>query len=283
MRERITAVVTSCGRQDLLKKTLRSFLRYNTCPIEKIIITEDGDGTKNNALKKTFDSSMFLWLETGRRIGQIRSVDHAYSHVETDYIFHLEDDWLFYRSGFMEKSLKILQSQRKCLQVWIRLFKWLRHPLHEREYSVDGSQYRILRHGYQGVWHGFSFNPGLRRRADYTRIGKYSDHVSFDFNKPSSAEERLNGLYRDMGYFSAILSDNDGEGYVRHIGVNRHVDENNTPLAQLGKKVLSVRNQLLHLTGMRDIVPHATETNCRDLKGSLAPVPCCDPADAVSS
>ena len=36
------------------------------------------------------------------RQGQIKSVDYAYSMVETPYIFHLEDDWEFYESYFIE-------------------------------------------------------------------------------------------------------------------------------------------------------------------------------------
>ena len=36
-----TLVVTSCGRFDLLRRTLESFDRYNTAPIREVFITED--------------------------------------------------------------------------------------------------------------------------------------------------------------------------------------------------------------------------------------------------
>lgn len=39
--EEVTLVITSCGRFDLLKRTLDSFFEKNTYPIKKIIITED--------------------------------------------------------------------------------------------------------------------------------------------------------------------------------------------------------------------------------------------------
>ncbi len=37
----ITLVVTSCGRFDLLKRTLETFDRYNTAAIRHVLITED--------------------------------------------------------------------------------------------------------------------------------------------------------------------------------------------------------------------------------------------------
>ena len=41
MEEKVTFVLLSCGRLDLLEKTLNSFLRYNNYPIERYIIVED--------------------------------------------------------------------------------------------------------------------------------------------------------------------------------------------------------------------------------------------------
>ena len=93
-----TVVLTSCGRQDLLAQTIHSFLRFNTAPLERFIVIEDGPGDRNEGLKRTFSSDLFLWLATGDRIGQIRAVDAAYRHVQTPYVFHCEDDWWARRS-----------------------------------------------------------------------------------------------------------------------------------------------------------------------------------------
>jgi hypothetical protein len=37
----VTLFITSCGRPDLLKITLESFIKYNTYPIKEAIICED--------------------------------------------------------------------------------------------------------------------------------------------------------------------------------------------------------------------------------------------------
>ena len=41
MSERISFVLTSCGRTDLLDRTLESFFNFNNFPIEEFYLTED--------------------------------------------------------------------------------------------------------------------------------------------------------------------------------------------------------------------------------------------------
>src|SRR5579863_4692646 len=94
-----TVVLTSCGRQDLLGRTINTFLQFNTAPLERFIVIEDGPGERNAGLRRTFSSDLFLWLATGDRVGQIQAVDEAYRRVRTPYIFHCEDDWEFYAPG----------------------------------------------------------------------------------------------------------------------------------------------------------------------------------------
>tara|TARA_B100000795_G_C22449033_1_gene304905 strand:+ start:89 stop:466 length:378 start_codon:yes stop_codon:yes gene_type:complete len=69
-------------------------------------------------------------------IGQIASIDKAYSFVETPYIFHLEDDWEFYNSGFIEESLNILNIDRNILMVSIRAHNDMNgHPIEFKSYQ----------------------------------------------------------------------------------------------------------------------------------------------------
>jgi len=39
------------------------------------------------------------------------AAEKAWSQVTTEFVFHLEDDWTFLRSGFIEPALKILKSK----------------------------------------------------------------------------------------------------------------------------------------------------------------------------
>ena len=41
MKEKMSFVLTSCGRVDLLDRTLKSFFKYNDYPLEDLYLTED--------------------------------------------------------------------------------------------------------------------------------------------------------------------------------------------------------------------------------------------------
>lgn len=97
---------------------------------------------------------------------------------------------------------------------------WIRDPS-----DTNGHPYReengllIANYFHKGTFHGFSFNPGLRRTRDYLSIGSYSKHTSFDRRNPAKSEIEIGKIYHKKGMKAAILP----EGYVRHTGQNRHV------------------------------------------------------------
>lgn len=41
MNQEVTLFITSCGRPELLKRTLESFVKFNTYPIKEAILCED--------------------------------------------------------------------------------------------------------------------------------------------------------------------------------------------------------------------------------------------------
>ena len=228
MDGKVTVVLTSCNRSDLLQQTLNSFFEFNTCPIASFIVVEDGRATLDAARSYRFPCEHQL-ISTGERVGQIAAIDYAYSRVRSEYIFHLEDDWQFYGHGFIEKSLLLLTALPQCLQVYIRALDDTNgHPVHWRTLRTSGVAWRRMRYGYKafgGEWNGFSFNPGLRRLADYSAIGGYGVHKLRAPKLHAGTEIRLSRLYRQKGMFAAILADREGAGYVRHIGWDRTVPE----------------------------------------------------------
>jgi len=230
----ITFVLTSCGRIDLLQKTLDSFFAMNTASIERFIITEDsGD-------EKIFDACKELNSRYGNRIeflfnrpklGQTKSIDLAYSTISTPYIFHCEDDWEFYRPGFIEKSIAIAEDHPDILQSWIRpkSDKILSDMYSNVFYTRRGIAYRNIEltsyytgrviDGKREVvsnYMGFSFNPGVKRLRDYSMLGS-GGYSQF------GEEHVIDAFYKKAGYRVVSLSVNDSDGYVKHIGWDRHV------------------------------------------------------------
>lgn len=210
----VTVVLTSCGRPDLLERTVASFDRFNTYPVERKIIIEDGGG-------HTFDRAdgwtvVAISDDYGNRVGQIKAIDALYSFVKTPYIFHLEDDWEFYAPGFIERSLQVLENDPQCITVW------LRHPGDTNGHPVKPypNDFSLMKLSTNYKWKGFTFNPGLRRLKDYKKIAPFSDRVKWDPKTPWIAEKKIGDIYYELGHYACIFK---GSGYVRHIGHGRHV------------------------------------------------------------
>ncbi len=210
-----TVVITSCGRHDLLLRTLLSFRAFNTDRhTGDVLVVEDGEGDPS-ALCARFGARL---LRIGKRVGQIAAIDLAYSFVTTPYLFHCEDDWEFYRAGFIERSRPLLESDLSAVCVWLR--SWGDTNGHPLSFASPCRTFGVLAQDYLyagNAWTGFTFNPGLRRLSDYTRVGPFA-RLTADAGVP--VEVAIGTHYRGLGFRSVIL---DEIGYVRHIGWGRHV------------------------------------------------------------
>lgn len=204
----VTFTLTSCGRPDLLEKTIDSFIKFNTYPIKKYIITEDsGIKNVNNHLIQKYKHLNILWIENQTNLGQLHSIDFMYNMVNTDYIFHCEDDWEFTNYSFIEKSFEILINYDNILQVWLRDHNDTNgHPTIYFNENFD-----LLSINFLNVWNGFSFNPGLRRLKDYKLINNYKQFIN---------ESNISIEYGKLNFRAAILKSK----YVQHIGWGRHIN-----------------------------------------------------------
>lgn len=208
----VTIVITSCNRPDLLKITIESFLKYNTYPIAQWIISEDsGNPDVNSELIKSYPD--FKWI-CGRR-GQIRSIDDAYSHVKTKYVFHLEEDWETYRDGAIAESIKILEEVPNVSAVMCR-----KHD--PRVYHMSDTPPYLK---CWGGWGYYSFNPGLRRMSDYSEFfnNSFATFTNAGNGSGLSSERMVNDFYRERGFKMALTPNPDG--YLTHIGDGRHVTD----------------------------------------------------------
>lgn len=217
----ITAVFTSCGRWNLLEQTITSFTNTNTYPISRFIII-DNSTEKNatdtilNILKRIGIDATIIVNTTN--IGQVASIDKAYTDITTDYIFHCEDDWCFTGSNYIELSLDVLENVPKIVNVNLRYRfdgeKGSNSPIEPLQQTINGTKYHLYELNYLNMWHGFSWNPGLRKLSDYNIIGKSYKKIG--------QEQDVGLLYMQLGYRGACL---EGQ-YAKHIG-----GESITPLS----------------------------------------------------
>ena len=152
---------------------------------------------------------MFHVLFHPKREGLSTALDNLIKHVETEYVFNIEDDWEFFGNpNFMQESLDILEDYPKFNQVWIRDKKDHKHPL-----EPYNSKFDLVLKGYQGHWGGFSFNPSLRRLEDIKQLFPNGFKEFGDEALCSKQAEKY-------GYNTASLTN----PAIRHIGYGRHTE-----------------------------------------------------------
>jgi len=223
MNKKITLVITSCGRFDLLKETLISFFKFNTYPIEECIIIEDSGTVSTLDFLKEFIPVPVKFIINPINLGQMKSIDLAYAEVKTNYIFHCEDDWEFFKSGFIEESFKILEVDPTVFTVWLRAHNDTnKSPIEPTLYTTETVSYYYI--GSVKHWHGFTLNPGLRKTEDCMKfhpITELTPLVKKRHGLILAHELDLSEYYYRAGYRGAITS--DPAGYVRHIGWDHHL------------------------------------------------------------
>lgn len=206
--------LTSCGRIDLLDQTLTSFFKLNTYPINKFIITEDsGDiNDYNKILNKWGDRCEVIFNDP--KLGQSASIDLLYSLSETEYIFHMESDWLFEGNNrkFIEQSIDILEENKNIHQVWVRHVKDHTHPIEsEIYYTQNNTPYQYVCKNYLNNWSGFSWNCGLRRKSDYVNM---FNSCFANYGSEWNCQNHANNYdYRAVTLVNTVM---------KHIGWGRH-------------------------------------------------------------
>ena len=145
------------------------------------------------------------------------NIDFLYGCVNTEWVFHCEDDWQFYREDFIAQSMAIMGPNPHILQVWLRDQDDTNgHPIETGYYTeerINRVNYRLMSLDYMGCFNGYSTNPSLKRMKDKVCFEALVA-LGPSFIGP---EGKVSIYYKLAGYRAAITM----RGYVRHIGDGR--------------------------------------------------------------
>ena len=237
----VTFFLTSCKRHDLLKICLESFEKYNTYPIERGIIIEDSDMDIEwcrDILKSIPNLEL---IKTGGRQGQIRNIDRCYATIDTEYVFHCEDDFEFLMGNFIEPSITILENEPNCINTWLTGYDPVWHDSsHPSSHIIPKDYAKIENYGitYWPVNNpiigeyglGFTFQPSLHRINDWKKYNGYENIVKnfapwanlFDGGQ---TERNLARFYITEGYHTRMLAGPNchDTGWLGYHGGGRHV------------------------------------------------------------
>ncbi|MEM7694376.1 MAG: glycosyltransferase [Pseudomonadota bacterium] len=220
-----TIVITSCDRFDLLDRTLASLdAHVDAAPAAVIVMEDSGNVGVEAVCARHFGGRVTAVVNPVRR-GQIRSIDHAYGLVTTPYIFHCEDDWEFFRTGFITESQKLLDALPNISMVSLRARGEINPINRNAPKKILGDlEYFIADPAAHVEYNSYSFNPGLRRLADYTRHGPFEAAKTGLGGIPNEADVSYH--FKRRGFAMAYLE----APAVRHIGWERHIDDPHHPI-----------------------------------------------------
>ncbi len=215
MQDKMTFVLTSCGRTFLLNRVLETFFKFNKFNFENMYIVEDSlDLNTYKKIKEKWGSRIKIICNKQKK-GQIRSIIDVYRKIKTPYIFHCEDDWLYTRSNFIEDSLKILKTDPKIIQVWLESRKSASRLdifSYGKLETKNGVKFRKVSCKEGWEWGHFSFRPGVKRLSDYKLINGYE---KFQNELDISVE------YKKLGFYTVIID----KPAVEDIGDDHHVSD----------------------------------------------------------
>lgn len=274
--KKITVTMTMCKRYDLFRKTVSSFI--NCCEdidlIDDWIVVDDNSNTadRSRAISE-FPFIKFVWKGNSDK-GHPRSMNIIQKLVQTPYIFHIEDDWLFYRKEkYMSITLNIINSdssygqcllnksygeREKCYDIACpnpMKFSSDNHRYYEHAYYTGKEMEKFMKSNNTKkncvYWPHYSLRVGMTKREVFDKIGTFNESVGH-------FEMEYALRYAEKGY-KTVFMDNI---YCYHTG--RCTFERNTGLKnayelndenQFGEKPSQIENFQLSLTKEEEKIP----------------------------
>lgn len=207
---KITTVLTSCGRFDLLEETVATFAHH--FDVDKIIVAEDSGKADEAAVFADGFSEVEMRINAPK-LGQLRSIDAVYQTLATPYVLHLEDDWGFTRSICPESVISFLEARPDisvvCIahRIYAPRFAKSAHVHHH-----DGIDYLVWDLDAHPKWFSYSFNPSIARLDLWRECGPFARFVT---------EENLSEFCKARGMRVAMVT----PGIADHIGDDRHAPD----------------------------------------------------------
>ena len=210
---KISLVVITDGRQSCIEQTIDRFNEViNYSFFEKLIINDSGDPRYHDFLINRFPD--FNVVSHEQRRGLAGAVQSAWASVnpEVDYVFHLEDDFLFNKSIDIAHMAFLLRQNPQLVQMAL-----VRASVNPPEEAVGGFVFQHLADYSQKedyFQHGrlFTLNPCLYPMST-VKMG-WPDHGG-----ESEFTTKVHSIDKDyrFGFYGNIYD----EPLVTHIGGRR--------------------------------------------------------------
>lgn len=126
MDRTIALLVMTDGREEYIKQTIPSALSMLNGPItQRFMFDDSGDPQYREWLTKTFPT--FQLFYESKRLGHAGAMQTIWKYikkVETDYFFHLEDDFLFNEQVPLLEMVEVLENHPYLYEISLMRQPW---------------------------------------------------------------------------------------------------------------------------------------------------------------
>ena len=203
----ITFTMTTCRRYELFEKTMNSFL--NCCTdldmIDRWIIVDDNSSDEDRLKMKTNYPFIEFVYKSSNMKGHANSMNIIKQYVNTPYLIHMEDDFLFFkRRSYINDAIYIINDDKDIKQClfnnnygevskdihWKGGYnissKHIRYNVHEYTETQKEKDDFSAKFPYQpncAYWPHFSFRPSVIDTSVFkiSDFNQNSGHFEMDF------------------------------------------------------------------------------------------------------
>lgn len=214
----ITFTCTTSKRFDLYVQMMISF--FYSCLdmdlIENYIIVDDGSPINEiHEMGRLFPKTNVIKNTKG---GQLNSIKMILDCVDTEYMFHSEDDWNFLiQDHYIRKGFDIMHTDSRIKQVTLRFWECMYINDDGLEYRMHNYSPMDIKEDYDIIkysdcnYGGLTLNPSLIHVPTFKECMK---NVHQENSESRIWDKKLSMNYWNAGYKRANLNDE----YIEHTG-----------------------------------------------------------------
>jgi hypothetical protein len=206
----ITVVLTSCGRLNELARTLSAFHAHYK-PGRFILMEDKADQSIFDLCADKYPHIEVVMNKS--QLGQMSSIDKAYSMVSSKHIMHLEDDREAAGSNNIADCLAYLDKDESLSGICLNNMVDVPVKYHKYDIHIHGeTTFYWMQINSHPEWFGYTFNPSILRKSIWDEYGPFKPYIS---------EETLSLKMKKLGRSVAYVT----PGHFQHIGYDSHVDD----------------------------------------------------------
>jgi len=162
-------VVSTEKRPQIVYDTIESFERYNTYPLHQRVLVSDSyhNVTYLHRLRHNRRWTVVLSYVAGegRYKRYLGFIDHVYHRVlkpDCVWVFFMEDDFRWVKSGFIELTMKVTREHYDDMTMFVPMsLKWSKKYDRKKGIHSTNNVSWVWSRRRRGIWGGFTFHPHL--------------------------------------------------------------------------------------------------------------------------